>query len=80
MFQPAFNSGVILVEAYGGSYKFQTGAGQSGGPVFFMERTWKGSKVICKVVGVHKGYDSNALSSRCTLITNNVLDKLDQWF
>jgi len=44
-----------------------------------MDKTEQKGKPICRVVGIHKGYDSQIKMSRCAPITQNILSRINQW-
>jgi V8-like Glu-specific endopeptidase len=71
------HSNALRYSQHGGRYDIDTYSGQSGGPVFFMEKL-NGEEVAC-VVGVHKGYDKIANLNICALITGEVVGSLEKW-
>jgi V8-like Glu-specific endopeptidase len=71
------HSNALKYSQHGGRYDIDTYSGQSGGPVFFMEKL-NGKEVAC-VVGVHKGYDKIANLNLCALITGEVVGSLEKW-
>ena len=71
------HSNALKYSQHGGRYDIDTYSGQSGGPVFFMEKL-NGKEVAC-VVGVHKGYDKIANLNLCALITGEVVGNLEKW-
>jgi V8-like Glu-specific endopeptidase len=71
------HSNPLIFRDDGGRYDIDTEAGQSGSPVCFLEDV-EGQE-LCHLVGIHKGYEKKGNLNICTMITEEVIAKLEKW-